>query len=219
MLRLFILSLLVFPTLMFGTNELKGDDLALSPVDQFVEWQRAAGREGPGDQFFILSTATKEGNVSSRVMTLKKVDKDGFYFSSPESQKTDQMTENDNVSLCFFWPEIYRQVIIEGKVEKLSDKHAKDSFNKQPRKVKITKLVSQPGEEINNWEEMDTKFKDGEAKYASCSSEEIPCPEHMTAWRVHPESIEFYQGQPHLRSQRVVYIDNDGKWNKKFIMP
>ena len=68
-----------------------------------------------------LATATKDGRPSARVVLLKSFDDRGFvFYTNYQSRKGKELDENPQACLLFYWSQLWRQVRIEGAVEKVS---------------------------------------------------------------------------------------------------
>ena len=56
------------------------------------------------------------------MVLMKKYDQSGFrFFTNYLSRKGRELEANPNACVLFYWETLHRQVIIEGKVEKLSE--------------------------------------------------------------------------------------------------
>ncbi|XP_042482368.1 pyridoxine/pyridoxamine 5'-phosphate oxidase 1, chloroplastic-like isoform X2 [Macadamia integrifolia] len=88
------------------------DHVEADPIDQFRIWfddAVAAGLRAPNAM--ALSTAGKDGKLSSRMVLLKGVDKEGFVWSTNyESRKARAISENPHAALLFYWDSLKRQV-------------------------------------------------------------------------------------------------------------
>src|ERR1700716_3019681 len=100
------------------------DNVDANPIRQFQTWfdeVRASGVSEQDATSMTLATATKDGRPSARIVLLKSFDDRGFvFFTNYQSQKGRELTENARASLLFYWPVLWRQVRIEGEVEKIS---------------------------------------------------------------------------------------------------
>src|SRR5262245_16954492 len=90
------------------------------PIKQFQQWfSEAMAAKLPLPEAMTLATATPEGKPSARMVLLKQVDAEGFvFFTNYNSAKADELATNPQAALVFFWPQLERQVRIEGEVNK-----------------------------------------------------------------------------------------------------
>ena len=107
-----------------------------------------------------LATVSASGQPSSRIVLLRNFDKDGFvFFTNFESTKGQELLTNHKAALNFFWPELHKQVRIEGLAEKVSDKDSADYFNSRPRESQLGAWVSEQSKELKSRQELDQKFE------------------------------------------------------------
>src|SRR5215469_7873310 len=114
----------------YRLHTLSETDIAADPIEQFSRWWNDALQAEISEvNAMTLATATRDGKPSARIVLLKSFDKNGFvFFTNYESQKGEEMEENANAALVFFWKEIERQVRIEGAVEKTSAQESDEYF-------------------------------------------------------------------------------------------
>ncbi|KAI3454562.1 hypothetical protein Pfo_011225 [Paulownia fortunei] len=187
--------------------------------DPFVQFQNwfddavAAGLKEPNAM--ALSTASKDGKPSSRMVSLKKVDRGGFVWcSNYRSRKGREISENPHASLLFYWNALNRQVRVEGFVQKVSNEESEEYFCSRPREIQIAPAVSKQSTEIPGREFLHQQCKELEEKYPEGSM--IPRPQHWGGYRLVPESFEFWQGDESSVHMRLRYfaqdIDGKNKW-------
>ena len=118
----------------YKLKSLSEKEVASDPLDQFGFWfKEAIDAKTLEVNAMVLSTSTINGRPSARVVLLKDFDTQGFvFFTNYNSQKGTELLENPNASLTFFWPQLERQVRIEGIVEKVSETESKEYFNSRP---------------------------------------------------------------------------------------
>nr|DAD22059.1 TPA_asm: hypothetical protein HUJ06_023522 [Nelumbo nucifera] len=199
------------------------DHVEPDPIDQFQKWfgdAVAAGLREPNAM--ALSTANKDGKLSSRMVLLKGVDKEGFvWYTNYGSRKARELSENPRASLLFYWDGLNRQVRVEGPVQKVSDEESENYFHSRPRGSQIGAIVSKqstvvPGRHVlhQEYEELEAKFSDGSL---------IPKPKHWGGYRLKPEVVEFWQGQQSRLHDRLQYSlkEVDGKqiWKIERLAP
>jgi pyridoxamine 5'-phosphate oxidase len=97
-------------------------DVHDDPIIQFQHWFDEAIRADVLEpNGMCLATATPDAYPSARMVLLKGVDARGFvFYTDYRSRKGQELADNPHASLCFFWPELERQVRINGAVQRVS---------------------------------------------------------------------------------------------------
>lgn len=196
----------------YSRQVLSESEVAENPIDQFTEWfQQALSAELLDANAMTLSTATKYGKPSSRIVLLKGVDEDGFrFYTNYKSRKSRELDENPHAALCFYWAPLERQVRIEGKVEKLSKKESENYFHQRPRESQLGAWASKQSTTVASREELEKRFREIEKMFAD---QEIPLPDFWGGYRLNPHRIEFWQGRNGRMHDRICYEKQDGKWD------
>jgi len=169
-------------------------DLAKDPFRQFEAWfQEAEAAKIPEPNAMVLATSTREGRPSTRTVLLKGLDGRGFvFFSNYESHKGRELDSNPYASLTFPWIAIERQVIVEGKVAKVSREESAAYFHSRPRSSQLGAWVSQQSSVVSGRAVLETSMKALEQKYAGA---EVPVPPQWGGYRLAPDRVEFWQGR------------------------
>ncbi|KAL3270576.1 hypothetical protein HHI36_021113 [Cryptolaemus montrouzieri] len=149
-----------------------------------------------------LATATKDGKPSSRFVLCKSHNKEGFtIFTHYTSRKGQELEENPQCALTYYWEPFNRSVRIEGVAEKLPFSVADDYFKKRPYDSKIGALCSNQSQPIENRDVLMNKEKELKAKYPM--SDDVPRPEKWGGYLVRPHTFEFWQGQTDRLHDRI----------------
>lgn len=165
-----------------------------------------------------VSTAGADGRVSSRMVLLKGVGPEGFqFFTNYDSRKAKDLESNPHASLLFFWPELERQVRIEGTAEKLPEKTSDRYFSERPRGSQLSAWASKQSSLIENRQSLDDEFAFFQDRFKQTI--DVPRPPFWGGYRVRPDRIEFWQGRKDRMHDRVVFLNEDGKWVKQRLCP
>ena len=182
------------------------------PVAQFQRWFADAVAAGlPLPEAMSLSTITSEGKPAARMVLLKRVDAEGFvFFTNYRSAKARELAANPNACLVFFWPQLERQVRVEGVVSKTSAAESREYFATRPRGSQIGAWASPQSEVIPAREVLEQRRAELEEVYRD---REIPWPEHWGGYCLKPERIEFWKGRRDRLHDRVLYVRQpDESW-------
>lgn len=180
-------------------------DLPESPLDLFDTWfaeAQAADTREPNAM--TLATATPEGIPSARTVLLKGVDARGFaFYTNFESRKGEELAANPRAALVFWWPEVERQVRVEGRVERVEDAEADAYFASRPRGSRLGAWASPQSKAIADRSVIDGLLHEIEGEFKD--REDVPRPGFWGGFRVVPEAIEFWQGRKSRLHDRHVY--------------
>src|SRR5439155_1998867 len=99
------------------------DNIDANPIRLFQTWYDEVRAHGVSEQdatSMTLATAARDGQPSARIVLLKSFDDRGFvFYTNYQSRKGKELSENPRASLLFYWSQLWRQVRIEGEVEKI----------------------------------------------------------------------------------------------------
>jgi pyridoxamine 5'-phosphate oxidase len=165
-----------------------------------------------------LATAGKTGKPSARIVLLKGFTHEGFqFFTNYESHKGEELKQNPQACLVFFWKELERQVRIEGIVEKVSAAESDEYFNSRPAGSKIGAWASPQSKVIASREILEEKVSSVEKRFAGT---EIERPGHWGGYILKPALIEFWQGRPSRLHDRILYTRIEkNKWKIERLAP
>jgi len=186
-------------------------DVDLNPFEQFEKWFKETLHSGILEPTaFILSTADKNARPSSRTLLMKGFDPKGFYFySNYESKKGNDLEENNQAAMLFFWSELERQIRIEGRTEKISKEQSYEYFKTRPFKSKVGAWASNQSSVIDSRFTIIKKFLNYLIKFHST---EIPLPPYWGGYILIPEVFEFWQGRANRLHDRVRYRLSGNEW-------
>ena len=202
----------------YQTSELRRKDLVESPMEMFRIWfEQVEGIHPFESTAMTLSTTSKDGKPSSRVVLLKGYDENGFvFYTNYESRKGREIEENPYGSLNFYWPSQERQVRINGKLRKVSRSKTEKYFHSRPLRSQIAALASNQSGVIENRGALKKKFDELEKEF---EGKDVPLPENWGGYRLEYRSVEFWQGRRDRMHDRFVYIKNGTIWQIERLAP
>jgi pyridoxamine 5'-phosphate oxidase len=185
-------------------------DLDENPVLQFKYWLQEAQLADISADAMTLATVDPDNRPSQRMVLLKHFDGAGFvFYTNLESRKASDIARNAAVSLHFAWLELQRQVIINGRAEKLSAAEAWNYFSTRPLDSQLATWASRQSQPVPSREYLERQFLAMKEKF---SGGPVPLPSFWGGFRVRPETIEFWQGRQHRLHDRFQYrrLTEDG---------
>jgi len=189
-----------------------------NPVEQFEIWfNDSIEAKIYEPNAMTLATVSNAGIPNARIVLLKEFDATGFvFYTNYESHKGQELENNPNVALVFFWKELARQVHIKGKVEKISREESDEYFHSRPRESQIGAWASKQSSEIPDREFLEERFQKLQNEY---NGEEIPLPTFWGGYRVIPHEIEFWQGRENRLHDRIIYLLTGNGWKISRLSP
>jgi len=202
----------------YSVKKLAKTGVDKNPINQFNKWfNEATHAQIEEVNAMTLSTATKSGKPSARIVLLKGVENNGFvFFTNYNSAKGQQLAENPFAALTFFWKELERQVRIEGTVQKISEQNSVTYFNSRPYKSRVGAWVSDQSKPLTSRVELMQKFT---LKAATFIGQQVPKPSFWGGYILIPTRIEFWQGRSSRLHDRINYSLENGKWAIERLSP
>ena len=186
------------------------------PIVLFKKWYRdavAAGTRLP--EAMALATATRAGRPSVRMVLHRGFSKGGFvFFTNYNSRKASELLANPRAAFVFHWPEIERQVRAEGRVEKLPRAESDRYFHTRPRESRLSAWASPQSAEIPDRAFLEQEFERVRAQFPGKT---VPRPSFWGGFRLIPDQIEFWQGQPYRLHDRICYVRHGRGWKTSLL--
>ena len=194
------------------------EDLNQNPLEQFNTWfQIAIDAEVNEANAMAISTITQEGTPRSRYVLFKDIVDDKLvFYSDYQSSKGKEMDNNPNISGLFFWPELHRQIRLEGIISKTSDEVSDNYFASRPRGAQLSAIASSQSSEIKGRETVEEKIQELEKEF---EGKEIPRPEFWGGYLIDIHYWEFWQGRKNRTHDRFSYSKVDTEWKTVRLSP
>jgi pyridoxamine 5'-phosphate oxidase len=179
-------------------------DVAADPYRQFARWfDEAVAAQVPEPNAMTLATVDAAGGPSARIVLLKAVDERGLtFYTNYHSRKARELQPGARAAILFFWPELERQIRIEGAVEKVDNAAADAYWMTRPRMSRVGAWASPQSEPLSGRAALEARFAEAEARYPGDS---VPRPPHWGGYRLVPDAFEFWQGRASRLHDRIIY--------------
>lgn len=201
----------------YSKKELSPEECLADAVAQFEIWLNEAITSQVHEPTAMhLATVNADGKPSARMVLLKGVEAGQLvFYTNYDSRKGQAIASHPDVALTFFWPELERQVRIEGRAEKVSDEVSDTYFNSRPYQSRLGAWASEQSREISSKTELVTRA----ALFAARHPLHVPRPPHWGGYAITPERVEFWQGRPSRLHDRVLYQRIPDGWARSRLAP
>ncbi|MER8031037.1 pyridoxal 5'-phosphate synthase [Streptomyces bauhiniae] len=189
-----------------------------TPLPLFTTWLREAARAGqPEPHTMSLATADAEGRPDVRIVMLHGADADGWTFGTHStSRKGRDLIANPYAALAFYWPALGRQVRVRGPVSAAPAEDAQADLRARSTGALAAALTGRQSEDLDSLEEL---RRASEAAWSQADENPTTPAPTWTLYRLHPRSVEFFQGDPDRRHVRLEYRRTEFGWKRRLLWP
>jgi len=189
-----------------------------SPMAQFAIWlEEAIKAEVNEPNAMNLATINQQNRPSARIVLLKALDQGLVFYTNYESRKGSDLLARPFAALTFFWPELERQVRIEGEIEKVSAANSDKYFLSRPIASQIGAWTSPQSQVIPDRSFLEKREKEMTLRF---QSEALVRPANWGGFRLNPYYFEFWQGRASRLHDRIVFEKGTStEWTKKILAP
>lgn len=200
----------------YSKRQLAKSQCAAAPLTQFRQWLNEAIQANVNEPTAMNVATVENGKPVSRVVLLKEVNEAGFvFFTNYQSRKGRNIDETPYVALNFFWPELERQVRIEGGITAIPEQASTEYFHSRPYTSQIGAWASEQSQPLKNKQALLARA----ATFALTYPLNVPKPPHWGGYLVRPEYVEFWQGRPSRLHDRICYQKTDHHWQISRLSP
>ncbi len=188
------------------------------PLALFRQWLREAAEAGqPEPHTMTLATADATGAPSVRTLMLHDADERGWHFASHRgSRKGRELAARPRAALGFYWPAVGRQVRVSGPVSEAGPEESAADLHRRSTGALAAALVGRQSEVLDSTEEL---ARASEAAWERAQREPDAAVPSWTLYVLHPEEVEFFQGDARRRHVRLNYRREGGRWTTELLWP
>lgn len=193
---------------------------ASEPFTILKQWLEEV-RQTPGIKeptAMILATATPKGRPSSRTVLLKNITVQNqlIFYTNYDSRKGQELTQNPQANLHFYWDPLFRQINISGSIAKISRAESEAYWNSRPRDSQLSGWVSHQSQPLPDGVSLTDLLEQAKEKWRD---KPVPCPANWGGFALAPTSIEFWQGQKYRLHDRVLFNKVGEQWKASQLFP
>ena len=203
----------------FSKSKLDEASVEKTPIKQYAKWfEEAVGAQSLDPKAIVVSTVNNAGCPSSRVVYNRGLKANGIvFYTNYNSIKGGDLELNQNASILSYWPELERQVRMQGVVTKLDSEESDAYFASRPRESQIAAASFVQSKIIPGRKTLEQNFVIAEDEY---QYHDIPCPENWGGYRLIPNYFEFWQGRENRLHDRFMFaLNNQNLWDIERLSP
>ncbi len=202
----------------FMKGTLSEDSISKIPQLVFENWMHEAIKAKVNEvQAFHLGTVGIDNKPSGRILYLREfIDNQFYFYTNYQSRKALDISANKNACLTFFWPELERQVRMEGTIDFASAEKSDAYFISRPRESKIGAWSSPQSQVIESRETLNDFVKTNTLKF---ENQEISRPEVWGGYVFTANYYEFWQGRKSRLHDRISFSKQEDAWKIERLAP
>jgi len=193
-------------------------DLDPDPLVLFERWYSdavVAGAVRP--DAMALATVAADGAPSVRMVLFKGAGPDGFlFYTNYGSRKARDLQADPRAALVFHWPEMHRQIRVEGTTARVGETESANYFASRPRDAQVAAWASRQSDPLPDRETLERRFAELNEQF---EGKDVPPPPFWGGFRLLPAAFEFWQGRQHRLHDRFRYGGGAGRWSIERLWP
>ena len=203
----------------YSLDQLDESILPSDPMVLFGAWmERARQSENPDPTAMTLSTVESNGQPSSRIVLLKKIEADRLvFYTNYHSRKAKEIRSRSRVAAHFYWPELERQVKIAGMAGPLEDAESDHYFQSRPLESQVTAWASPQSKVVPDRKYLENEYRKYQEKFKG--SKVVPRPAFWGGFAIIPSRMEFWQGGLHRLHDLIEYTLKKKHWSRVRLAP
>ncbi|WP_149179310.1 pyridoxal 5'-phosphate synthase [Streptomyces sp. TRM49041] len=195
------------------------DEAPETPLPLFRSWFVEAARAAqPEPHTTQLATVDADGNPDVRTVMLHGADERGWHFAThATSAKGRQLAAHPYAALHFYWPVHARQIRLRGPVTTATPDESYADLHARSTGALAAALVGHQSEPLPS---LSALTRASARAWTVAHSDPAADAPTWTLYFLHPEEVEFFQGDEKRRHVRLRYHrEADGRWSRELLWP
>jgi len=188
------------------------------PLQLLTDWVQEAKDLGMAEPDAMnLATVDEKGNPHNRMVLMRHItEREIGFFTNLNSSKAADIFATQRTSSTLWWPQLERQVRIEGTAAEMPRNIVEEYFQSRPRNSQIAAWASKQSTELTSMERLHEEFRQFELKF---SDKIVPTPTFWGGFTINVDKIEYWHGKPFRLHERVILTKEENNWSMTRIYP
>ena len=188
------------------------------PLQLLADWVQEAKDLGIAEPDAMnLATVDGDGNPHNRMVLMRHInEREIGFFTNLESNKAAEIIATHRTSSTLWWPQLGRQVRIEGTATEMPRDMVEEYYQSRPRNSKIAAWASKQSTELDSMNRLHQEFRQYEEKF---SDKTVPTPTFWGGFIILVDKIEYWYGKPFRLHERIILTKGEKNWSKTRIYP
>jgi pyridoxamine 5'-phosphate oxidase len=203
----------------YGESDLDVTHVARDPIAQLQAWveEAYAHKDIVEANAMCVATVSANGQPSSRMVLMRGLDARGLtFYTSYDSRKGQELSQNPRVAATMYWAPLHRQVRIEGVATKLGEDESDRYFSSRPRGHQLGAWASEQSEPVAKRNDLLERLEHFEQRF---EGEDVPRPHSWGGYVIAPQRFEFWQGRDNRLHDRIEYEREARGWTIRRLQP
>ena len=188
------------------------------PLSLLVKWIKEAKESGVVEpNAMSLATVDSSGAPRGRMVLLKFLEGEEIgFFTNLESDKAVEILDCGSVAATMWWPQMERQVRMEGTAYQMDRSQVQDYHLSRARNSRIAAWASDQSSQMKSKDDLSRRFAEFESKF---DGDEVPLPPYWGGFRITVNRVEYWSGRPNRLHERIALERDGDSWSQRRLYP
>ncbi|WIB68942.1 pyridoxamine 5'-phosphate oxidase family protein [Curtobacterium sp. MCBD17_035] len=182
------------------------DDVPMDPLALAARWLPAPG--SGVTPTMTLSTIGLDGYPAARTVLMSLFDGRRVHFhTDSRSRKAAEIAAVPRATVTLVWPELARQLVVTGDVERVTDREARDAYTARSRYLQVLAWLNDDDLAAVESDHRRTRWAAFDA-----DRPDLDPPTTWAGYAITPVRMVFWRGAADAPSNRLRYDRTDAGW-------